>query len=43
MSPQAMTPEYACLIDADHGQNGTLYIEGNKTLISLNLSCKSRV
>jgi len=31
---------YSCLFDADHGENGTLYIEGNRTLISLNLSRK---
>jgi len=31
------------LFDADSGENGTLYIEGNKTLISLNLSCTSEV
>jgi len=31
------------LFDADPGENGTLYIEGNKTLISLNLSRKSDV
>jgi len=31
------------LFDADRGENGTLYIEGNKALISLNLSRKSEV
>jgi len=31
---------YHVLNDADRGENGTMYIEGNKTLISLNLSCK---
>jgi len=41
-SSQAMkAPVCACLIYAEPGENGTLYIEGNKTLISLNLSRKS--
>jgi len=31
------------LFDADPGENGTRYIEGNRTLISLNLSRMSEV
>jgi len=42
MSPLATAPAYSCLIDAERGEKGTLYVEGNKTLISLNLSRKSR-